>query len=249
MRKIQVVSLALVAVFALSALTAASASAVTTLLALWLVGGIEVTSELLVEINGSLLLEDNKVPVIGKAAVLCSGTFDGWIGPNSLDWVSEVLNTAEEPISNTKLVGLALECTAQTGCETNTVVLVWPVGLPYETEVELIEPTSGPLFAVLFFPTQGTVLGYEISNCLVLSIAMEDECTSEKAAAELKLVGTKLFGVFSEASTLLAGEKLALCTQSKAETGIVEGEGEFLLLGGGEVSASSLNAAGGEEEA
>ena len=107
MRRVQLLGIVLFALFAFGALTAASAIA-TTLLAEWLVGAVAVASELLVEILNVLLLEDNKVPIIGKATVLCSGFFDGWVGPSSLDFISEVLSASGVAISDTPLIGEAL---------------------------------------------------------------------------------------------------------------------------------------------
>ena len=239
MRNMQFMGVALLALFAFGALTEASASAVTTLLALWLAHGAPAETELLVEITGELLLEDSKVPIIGKATVLCGGTFDGWVGSNSLEYISEVLSATGVAISSTPLTGEPLTCTAQTGCETSTSTLVWPVGFPVETEVELLEQAGGPFFEDVIFPSGTAGFGYEITNCLVLGISMEDECTSPLGTAELKLEGTTLLGIFSQAFTELAEQKLALCTQSKEESGIVEGEGSFVLSGGSELEASS----------
>src|ERR1700683_2894893 len=200
MTKFRILGIALVAVFAFGAVLAASASAATFLLAEWLVGGAAVTTELTTEATGELLLEDTKVPLLGKAVVLCSGIFDGWVGPNSLGWVTEVLTLAGAAVSNTVLSGTALECTGQTACETNTVVLVWPIGLPTETEVELLEQESKVFFTVLFLKK----LGYYIASCLVLGVSAEDECTAtENSAAELTLSGTTLVGSFSTAISTL----------------------------------------------
>ena len=237
MKKSQVLAIALLALFAFGALTATSAMA-TTLLAEWLVTGAAVTTQLGVTSSGELLLEDTKVPIIGKASVLCSGFFDGWVGPNSLDFISEVLNLSGVAESNTPLSGESLNCTAQTGCETSTTVLVWPVGFPAQTEVELIEQGTEKLFGDFITPNSGEI-GYEITDCLVLGIAMEDECLSPHAAAQLTLEGTTLLGKFSLAFTTLVGLKEASCTQSKEESGVVEGEGSFTLTEGGELSASS----------
>jgi hypothetical protein len=227
MRKFQLLGAALVAVFSFGVL-ASSASAVNTfLLAEWLVGGHPVVSELLVEILGELLLEDNKVPVIGKSMVLCDGLFDGWVGPHSLDWISEVLDLENHAISNVDLSGLSLDCTPQTGCEANTLVLVWPFGLPKETEVELLEgDTPTPIFIVLIFGS----IGYHITNCLVLGVPQEDLCVAEpnvnqgnsSAAAQLTLEGTTLLGMFSPAITALVGLENATCTTGGVNSGIVE---------------------------
>ena len=237
MRKVQLLGIVLLALFAFGVFTASAMA--TTLLAEWLVGGVSVTTELLVEMSGELLLEDTKVPVIGNATVLCSGIGVGWVGPNSLGWVSEVLSLNDEAISTTPLSGLSLECAAQAGCETSSVVLVWPVGLPYTSEVELVEQTGGPFFAALLNGSAGGNIGWEITSCLVLGISMEDECTAAGGAAELTLEGTTLLAIASLAFLELIGSKLALCTQSKEETGLAEGQGPFALSGGGELSASS----------
>jgi hypothetical protein len=237
MRKIQLLGVGLLALFAFGVLTAASASAAF-LLAEWLVGGVAVTVELATTSTGELLLEDNKVPLIGKAAVLCSGLFDGWVGPNSLDHISEVLTLGLVAVSNTPLVGESITCTAQAGCETNTAPLVWPIGFPADTEVELLEQAAGTFFINLITPAGGA-LGYEITNCLVLGAAMEDQCTSPQGAAELTLEGTTLLGKFSQAITELAGLELATCTQGGVKSGVVEGEGSIVLNAGGELTASS----------
>lgn len=228
----------MVALFAFGALTAMSASAANVyLLAEWLVGGAAVTTQLLVEISGELLLEDTKGALGSPAMVLCSGIFDGWIGPNSLGFISEVLSLTGVAISNAEtLTGESLNCTAQTACETNTTVLVWPLGLPTETEVELLEQTGGPFFVVLFLKK----LGYEITNCLVFGVSAEDSCTATTtSAAELTLSGTSLMGSFSTAITTLNEFKNATCTNGGAETGVVEGSGTFTVEGGGELTASS----------
>src|ERR1700683_4706672 len=122
MRKIRLLGITLLALCAFGALTAVSASAAF-LLAEWLVGGVLVNSELLVEISGELLLEDSKGVLGAPAMALCSLTFTGWIGPNSLGWVSEVLNLEGTIISNTPLTGESLSCAPQTGCEKNTAAL------------------------------------------------------------------------------------------------------------------------------
>jgi hypothetical protein len=230
--------LALFALFAFGALTATSAMA-STLLAEWLLNGAAITSENLVEIKGSLLLRDSKGILGSAAAVECrSFSFDGWVGPNSLDYVSEVLNAASEPIGSLTS-GLALSCEATEGCETNTKPSVYFLGLPWESEVALLEQTGGPFFADFLTKKGGGTIGLEIINCLVLGSAHEDECTTERGAAELKLEGTTLLLILSEAFTLLAGVKHSLCTASGEESGVFSGEGAFVVSGGGELTASS----------
>ena len=116
---------------------------------------------------------------------------------------------------------------------------MWPVDLPWESEVELLEQGSEAFFADYLTKVGGGKLGWEITNCLALGITREDECTTERGAVELQLEGATLLGVFSTAFTELTGLKNMLCTAENTETGVVEGEGTFLVAGGGELTASS----------
>jgi hypothetical protein len=229
----------MLALFAFGAFMAASASAVTFLLAEWLVGGVVVTAELPIQISETILLEDNKVPIIGKATILCSGFLDGWVGPNSLDWISEALSLNGEAISNTLGVGKSLDCVAQSGCETNTPVLVWPFGMPWTTEAELLEETGGPFFADLIRSANGPEIGWEIENCLVLGSAMTDTCKTTVGVAQLLLEGAVLHGIFSTEFTLLAELELATCEKGGIGSGVVEANGTITLTGGGELMPSS----------
>jgi len=234
MKRFQVVGVTLFALLAFGALTAASASA-TFLLAEWLVGGTGLATELLIEVGGELLLEDTAL----KAMVLCSGILDGWIGPNSLDFVTEVLSLSGGAISSTVLVGTPILCEAQEGCsKTAETPNLWPVGLPWESELELLEQTGYTGFAILLSSQSGSALGYYL-ECTILGVKSTDTCTSTLAAAELTLSGTTAVGKFSEAFTELAGAKLATCTFAGGETGIVEGEGTYSVSGGGEMTGSS----------
>ena len=233
MRKMQLVGVAFLALFAFGALTATSATGAT-LLAEWLLKGSKVTAETLIEIKGGITFGDSKGILGSPAAVECSWSLDGWVGPNSLDYISEALNVASESIG--VLGGLALECTAKEGCETNTKPSVNFLGLPWESEVDLLEQTGGPFFADFLTKKGGGTLGVEITNCLVLGSAHEDECTTERGVAELRLEGTTLLFILSDAFTTLAGVKPMLCTASGEESGVIRGE-EALSVS--ELSASS----------
>ncbi len=211
----------------------------TFLLAEWLVGGTAVTTELLTETTSELLLEDTKVPLLGKAALLCSFILDGWVGPSSLDWISEILTLSGVAVSTTALSGTAVTCTNQENCEEP---LVWAVNLGWETELELMED-SGTFFIDLIKPhSGGGSPGWEIECMKSIIGTVTDECTAAEAGAELALEGTTLLGNFSAAFTELAGIKLANCTMGGTETGVVEGGGSFAVSGGGELTASSESA-------
>ncbi|MGC2374565.1 MAG: hypothetical protein WA484_11900 [Solirubrobacteraceae bacterium] len=240
MTRFGLVGAVLAVAFVSGVLVPVSASAVSFLLAEWLVNGSPVTSELLTETTGELLLEDSKAPFVGKASVLCSGILDGWIAPNSLGWISELLTLAGVAVSTTVLSGTALECTAQSGCETSTKPKVWFANLGWETEVELMEDGTEAFFVDLILPhAGGGNPGWEITECLVLGVSITDECTAAESVAELKLEGTTLLEKFSKIFSELAGVKLANCSQGGTESGAIEGEDSVILGGGGELSVSS----------
>jgi len=233
MKRFQVVGVTLFALLAFGVLTVASASAantVTFLLALWLVNGEEVLTELLTEVTGELLLEDTAL----KAAVVCSGILDGWVGPESLDYVSEVLSLNGGVVTQS-LGATPILCLAEAGCaSTGETPNVWPVDLPWETEVELIEETEPVFvgFAVLLLNTPG----WEV-ECTILGVKSSDECKGPEGVAQLILNGTVSEGVFTKEFTELALVELGTCSLGGAKTGLVEGKGAYKLIG--ELAASS----------
>jgi hypothetical protein len=236
MKRSKLLGTTMLVLCAFGALLAVSASAATFLLAEWLVGGAAVTTELLVEVSGEALLEDTKVPLLGKAIVLCSGIVDGWVGPNSLSWASEVLTLSGVAGSTTPLSGTAIECTNQENCEEP---LMWPVNLGFEGEAELMED-SGNWFVGLGLPhSGGGNPGFEVECMKSIIGAITDECTTTELTAEFTLEGTSLLANASEAFSELAGGKLANCSLGGTETGVIEGGSVVDLSGGGEITTSS----------
>lgn len=206
----------------------------------WLANGAPVTAELGTETSGELELTDTKT-LVGEVTVLCSEVMAGWVGPSSLDHASEVLNLGKEAVSNTALSGTALTCTAQKGCETGTAPTLYPLHMPWDSEVELYEGTAikGPFFIDLLFGSGGSP-GWELT-CLVVGTSVTDECTFVKegeAASELTLEGSTLLANFSKEITELSGAKLGTCSQGGAESAVVAGGGPYALTGGGELTAS-----------
>jgi hypothetical protein len=227
MRKFSFVGLALLAIFAFGALTAASASAaISTLLAEWLWNGSTVNEELLVDVEGELLLEDN----VAGIDVLCSGILDGWVNANGADLITSLLSLNAEEISGAELVGLALVCVNQVGCPEP---LVWADKLPWPTLLELVVDGTEEFFAILILEEPG----WDV-ECMGLASEL---CSAPEAAVHATNVGTEAVDAeFSEAFTELVGLKLALCTMFNSESGIVEGLGTILHLGGGSLTVSSV---------
>lgn len=237
MKKWYLVFAALVAMFAFGVLDVALASAVTFLLAEWLVKGIGVTASLNIEGEGEILLEDTKGGLfLEAAAVSCSGIGLGTIGPESLGVGSEVLTLSGGVVSTTPLSGSGLTCTDTLNCAEPDKV--WGINLPWDTEVELVED-GGAFFAALILPHSGaTTIGWEV-ECFGVS----DECTSAEGAAQLTLEGATLVALGNPAFLELIGElKPANCTRGGAGTGIVESivPGPIKLVGSmEELSVSS----------
>jgi hypothetical protein len=230
MKKLHLLGVALVAVFAFAALTAASASAVTFLLAEWLVGGLPITAELNTEATGELELEET---ILGlKIVALCSGTLLGTIGPNGLDAVSELLSLAGVAISLTGLTGTALACTNVSNCPEP---LVWAVHLPWESLLELMEEGTEVFFADLLFSSGAGNPGWEV-ECM--GTTTTDECTVVEGVSNSTSEGNNIDSEFSEAFTELAGLKLANCVTGGNEVGLVTGLGTISLVGGGALTAS-----------
>jgi len=165
MKKHHILGLALLAVFAFSAILAVSASAAETLLAEWLVNGVAITTLTSTATTGKLLLEDEKVPIAGKVAVVCEGILDGSVGPNGEDEITEVLTTAGVLVNAAN----PLSCPPQTACEKPGSVV--PVGLPWHTLLILEEVG---LFKDI---VRQATAGYEV-KCTVFGITSTDTCTA-----------------------------------------------------------------------
>ena len=168
MRKIQILGLSLVAVFAFSAIVASMASAEATLLAEWLVGGAQFKGALTIETKGSILLEDT----VFKIGVVCKGVIVGTVTGESsgVDSATEVLNTAGTVKIGEKLAGTALECERSSGCETSSTPLIWVLNMPWTTLAYLLE--SGGFADHVFGEA-----GYEV-ECTVLLSKISEECKS-----------------------------------------------------------------------
>ncbi len=232
--------LVLIAAVAIGMATASAASATSVA---WLVNGEAVASALAVEASEELLLEDNKVPLVGKVAILCSSIMDGVVGPGGEGELQELLNLSKTAISLVALSGTALSCTNETDCESSKV---WAVHLPWVTSLELVEELSYRGFANISDKGTGGSPGWYV-ECTVLGIKESDECVAEPTgAAEVTNVGAGVEAVFSTAFTELLEFKLATCSLSKEESGTGEGNGIVTTNGLGTLSVSSESVAAPE---
>jgi hypothetical protein len=237
MNRFHVFGVALLALLAFGVLTAVSASAAAPvfLLAEWLVGGVAVAAELETKTTGELTLKDSGL----KSAVLCSMIVDGWVGPNSLGSISEVLTLAGG-LTSAPLGSVPIICAVVEGCSTTAAAPeAWAVNLPWETELELMEQNGEIFFAGLITSPNGTkTVGWSV-QCTILGIKSEDECTAATGVTEFTEEGANIVASFSPAFNALAEVKLPNCTLGGNERGEVTGSGIVTLVAGGELDGSS----------
>ena len=222
MRKIHLFTVAVVAMCAFSALVTASASAVLTFeKAEWLSGGVAITEALLADSVGELLFEN----LLNTADNLCSGLFEGTVGPGGADTVTMVYNLAGTLIEELGAAGTGLLCESMALCEPNTAE-IWPTGLPWKTEA-LLDPSNGLFYQLLENSS------YHIFCLGPFGIAAEELCTTPDANIEVLNVagGVEPMGAF---------EPEAECN-GNAEEGFVEAVagGTITLTGGGTLTISN----------
>jgi len=190
MKKLQVVSLALVALFAFSAMLATTASAAGTLLPEWLIKGVGVTTLTSVIIEGELLLKDTGV----SAGVKCSGKFIGSVGPSGEDEITSVQSLTGATIT---LAAPLTTCVKEENCGGTPSVA--PEELPWHTLLYLVESTGK--YRDLTFHA-----GYSVT-CTILGIKVEDNCTTTNSSAEIvnPAGGAESIGEITPKGTCSAG--------------------------------------------
>jgi hypothetical protein len=228
-KKFQLVGVALVAVFAVLGMAVALASAAPVfLLAEWLINGVAIAAGTThpTDSEGSEILFEETILGI-KIDVLCSEIFDGTVGANGADMITELLALAGgAAISLTN----ALLCTNSANCPEPLVV--W-INLPYKTTLELMEE-EGNFFADLFEGTGGAP-GFEF-ECM--GSGASDTC-SNNLALQVTNEGTNVDSLFSDAFNTLAGLQLGNCITAGEKALVTEGLTTVLLTEGGTLAASS----------
>jgi hypothetical protein len=203
MRKIQIIGLALVAMFAFGAIAASSALAAEE----WVVDNVAAAGPVAVQTTGTVLLTDLNVPALKEAVtVTCQGILDGTVTTAGKDEITEVLNSAgTEKIG--ELGGKALLCNNEAKqCEHSTEVEVFVEKLNWTSQLTLsgtewIDTTSTPAYEVI---------------CLILLIPNVDLCEG--------VVAAKLENDAGEMDVLASinAQNAATCTQSGGLTGDIE---------------------------
>jgi hypothetical protein len=197
MKKIHVIMLSLVAVFAFSAFASSAFAADE-----WLANGAAISTALTANTEGELLLEDTSLGL----DVNCSGKFEGTVGPGAADEITKVVDLeGKNP----------LHCSAAS-CE-GGLATVTPVHLPWKTKVVL----SGEKFLDELGPGTGGEPGYKVSGCKILGIETTDECTG-KTDSELTNGTGDVNGTFSENEAITPRGN---CTFGGEKKGLVVGTG------------------------
>jgi hypothetical protein len=187
------------------------------LLASWLEGGATVTANLPVQSEGELELVSLKAGGLSIIArMLCSVILDGWVGPASSGFISELLTLAGVLIPLTVLEKEGLLCTNIENC---TEPEVWASKLGWETEIELLEMLGvGSIFVTLILNA-----GWYI-QCLNLGVTSFETCEfGEIAVKSTNEANGTVDNEFSETNQQLAGLHLLNCTLGGNSTGEING--------------------------
>jgi hypothetical protein len=210
MRKLQVLGLAAIAVFALSIVVVSPANAKE-----WLVDGKAITEaegELPVDSEGEVLLEDMKLGI----GVLCKVTDTGDVGPGKFDKVLTVTFTG---------------CVADPGCTFEETDKVAPLNLPWLTEIELM--SEGLILDKI--EGIGAEAGYLVECAVPLFGLADDTCTTNKGTVDIEnlpLEKPKDVDVLFNENEPVESE-FANCTLGGKLTGLVVGE-QLVLMSGAE---------------
>jgi hypothetical protein len=195
MRKFRLLGFLLVAVCAFSAVVTASAFALTFALANWLENGNIINAEKLSDIEGELLFVDLEDGV----EFLCSGIFDGSVGANGTDEITEVLTLGGVRVPELDEPGATggITCTTIKTCIANKVE-VWPINLPYKTEL-MLDTEDGLFYDLTTANNSGLWPGYFLlcevipgidstELCLGLSDLIQEK-SNNATAGDVELLG------------------------------------------------------------
>lgn len=231
MKKHGIMGLALLVVVVCSAATTQSALAE---VHLWLIAGADVTTLTAVTSEGTLILIDTKVPIVGKASISCSVIFDGSVGAEGEFETTEVLNLETVKLQ-IALGTLALLCINNENCNEPEA---YPQNLPWHGVLSLMagmavpEETLGIVKGTLHKPAWEVV-------CHTVVGTLEDLCEavveSELGYENMAAPDNDVLALFDTETGLTA---LSECTLSKESSGHIVGE-LLMTTAGGALAVSS----------
>jgi hypothetical protein len=224
MRKLHILGLWLVLAVAFSTAGASTASAETTLLGEWFVGGTRFSGTLPTENNNKIIFEDTSFSV----SVECTDTIVGSVTGESsgVGEATEIL-TASKVKTGTPLSGTALECGKKSGCENSAKV--WPLRLPWSTVVYLLE--NGDFWEQ--FASES--VDFEV-ECTVLLTKTSDECGFGSSGTSVEILNIAI-GVEGTEEALLP---LMNCSLGGSGSGVITPlKGNTTTVSGGVLSVSS----------
>jgi len=193
MKRIKMLGLMVVAVFALSAVAASTASALQ-----WLDNGLPITVPILVLSTGTLLLAD-LASLGGGTSLTCEGDNHGTVGPGALDLTISItpLNCSFEKAG---------------GCKAGTIPTVRAVNLPWHT---LLLTVAG-VTRDMILPDGNGHPGWLVLCENILGGESHDVCTSLTGDPKITNNATDVTETFEASET-------ASCTQGNATSGMVIG--------------------------
>jgi len=140
MKKIYILGIALLALFAFGGAMASGASA---LESVWLVNNVKPAAQVPAVIEEGLLVIDVLNSLLGLVVEFeCSGEFDGFVGPGAEDEITKVLDLNLKEIGALGTLGTGVDCTvigASLVCTSAAKLIeLWPDELPWGTLIELV---------------------------------------------------------------------------------------------------------------
>jgi hypothetical protein len=216
MKKIHVLGIGVLAMLVVGIMSVASASA-----AEWLANGAVIGAAKASTTTGEILLRNTNAGGLGlNVEVLCSGSFDGTVGPGKNDTIEKVLSLSGVEVT----LAAPLACTNEANCSSPQVSAV---GLPWKTELTSL--TTDKI-------TTATA-GWEI-DCTTIFGLIEETCTGS-VTSKVSNSGAEVLGSFSEAEIIAKGEQ-ATCTGGGGKTGTVNSDtpGKITLNSGETLAVS-----------
>jgi hypothetical protein len=170
--------------------------------------------------SGTLKLEDRSATG-GKVVISCSGTDQGWVGPNGV---------AEE----NRVTASSCSFVEHGSCEESKAVTATALNLPWTLKLEERENTTSKkveLRGLLVSLVSGKTPGWSVTCTVAGILKISDECTGRTSvgveSARSRLLTNFIFDAVSE-------QEPASCTQGTSTSGFV----------GGTVSSSIRNSKG-----